>query len=169
MDSKIGTDERLDRSAFPARTVLNRPYSVSPYRGRNDKCLRVVDDERFKRVRWTFHHGFFPLHEIQNIYSTLRLVGHRFREPVPAGFDEFPFVQPGSFLPPTVAGCDFSKLVDQVLLHPTSGSTPLNVRSPVLDVDWPGQTVESDPVPIPQFKGKDVRSCTDFEDHAVLP
>jgi hypothetical protein len=73
---------------FLAGIISKRTYSVFPYRGRNYKCLRVVDTERFKRVRRTFHYRFFPLHEVQDIYCTPRIVGHAFREPMAVSPDE---------------------------------------------------------------------------------
>src|ERR1035438_148805 len=89
-------------------------------------------------------------------------------EPVPAGLDEFTFVQPGPLFAPAGAFGDGINYVDQIFLDPLCYPVPLDVSKPMLEMDWARGAVQAEPSPVPHFEGEDVRGRADFKHHAVL-
>src|SRR4051812_16052179 len=96
----------------------------------------------------TFHNGFIALDEIQYINAAICVVRHFFRKPVSSSFNEFPLMQAGSFLKPTIAFTDFLDLIDQVLFHPIGRAIPLNVFCAVIDVNGSWASIKTQAAPI---------------------
>lgn len=57
------------------------PDGIRANRRRHDKCLGVVHNVRIKCICWTFHDCFVSLDQIQDIYATLGMMGHKLRPP----------------------------------------------------------------------------------------
>ena len=59
------------------------------------------------------------------------------------------------------------KAVDQILHDPVGCPVPLNDFAAVFDIDRPRLSVKTKSSPVPQFKGKDIWSCTDLKHHGI--
>src|SRR4051794_21424545 len=93
---------------------------------------------------------------------------YRFGEPVATCFYKLAFVQACTLFAPSVALRDLFECIDQVALHPFGSPIPLNVMQTVLEVDRPGQSVQTDSAPIPHFECEDIWSRADLQNHTVL-
>ena len=128
-----------------------------------------MNDQRRETRRGTFHDHFFALTQIQDVDSAVHIVRHPLSKPVATCFNEFPLVQTGSLLAPSISLLNRSDPVYKVLLHPTSRPIPLNVVDAMLQVNRSWKAIESQSPPVPHFESKDVWRRADLEHHAVSP
>src|SRR5258708_46615 len=83
------------------------------------------------------------------------------------GLNEFKRMQAGALLPPTFAFRDNLFLVHEMFAHPLGLPVPLNVVQPVIDVNRPRLTVESQSSPVPELERENVWSRADLQHQAV--
>ena len=62
-------------------------------------------------------------------------MGHSLRKPMPSRLDEFPLVQAGAFLAPTLALGDRLHTIDEMLFRVGQIAIPRDVFEPALDID----------------------------------
>src|SRR6202007_849201 len=96
-----------------------------------------------------------------------RIVRRRTRKPVPARFNELQFVEPCALLAPTQTLAHRFNPINQVSPNPVRVTVPNNVCQAVLEMNWSWQTVQTEPIPVPQLECKNIRRCAYFQNHAV--
>ena len=140
---------------------------VFTYAGRDDKGLGIVHHEGLKGVGGTLDDGFLAFQQVEHVDTVVGVVGNGFGEGVTARLNKLVAVKAGALFYPTVAFGYHLKLVAQVFIDILGVSPPVDDVFAALHVDGAGLTVETQALPVPQLKGKDVGRGADFEYHAL--
>src|SRR5487761_458725 len=163
----FGPHKRFNcHTLFSSRRAM-RVYLVFAENRWNDKCFRVVDDQRLKEPSRTFDDGLLSLRQIQHVHGAASTMRHGPAKPMPARLDELAFMQTRLLFPPSLAFADRPEPVDEILACPFGSAVPLNVCKAVFDVNRTGRPVETHAAPVPQLERKNVRRRADFENQAV--
>jgi hypothetical protein len=126
-----------------------------------------VDHEWIERSSRAFDDSFLSLNEVENIDCLQRIVRRRTRKPFPARFNELQFLKSGALLAPTGALSNWFNPIDQILPDPFCVAVPNDVCQAVFEMNRSWQTVQPEPVPIPQLKRENIWSRAYLKSHAV--
>src|SRR5271170_1777854 len=159
------TNRRFDRCTALSDRLSGWRDPIGANCGRCNERFGIVNNERFERVDRTLDNRLFALDKVENIDTVTGFVKSRTCKPVSASFDKLQLVKSGALFSPSWAFRNQFYLIDEVLLDPIGVAIPGDVPQPVVNMNWPWQTIQTEPVPVPQLKREDVWSSTDFKDH----
>lgn len=132
-----GSHERLNGPAFFPFGLAERTDGVVSSRGRNNKSLRIVNDERIEGASRAFDHCFSSLYKVEDIDAARSSMWHGTRKPMATGLDKLAFVESGLLLSPSGARTEGRDLIYEVMTHPVCRAIPLDISRPVIEVNWP--------------------------------